>query len=153
MQWDKVQHNCHSLALKQANQKTILDDVANFWRGFASDVLPLTLPDVWDYLLIDVRGIDGGISVYPQHSAEPPFRTAWARIDMHQLGREFEALDESELADNGKSLEINRWYAQMLVEAAQYAGLAALIGKSQSVLLRFVAYSEDQKPPFLEVAV
>ncbi|MEN3943246.1 hypothetical protein WJU23_18245 [Prosthecobacter sp. SYSU 5D2] len=153
MQWDKVQHECHSFVVKQTDRTAILNEMARFWDGVTTDVLPLTPMDVWDHLLIDVRGIDGGISVYPQQSAEPPFRVAWARLDLHQLARDFEALDENEFEEGDKFSEINRSYATMLVEAAKEAGIAALIGKSPSVMLRFVAYSEDQKPPFLEVAV
>ena len=153
MQWDKVQHECHSLVVKQTDRTAIVNEMARFWCGVASDVLPLTATDAWDHLLIDVRGIDGGISIYPQHSTKPPFRVAWARLDLHQLARDFEALDESEMEKGGKSSEINRSYAMMLVEAAKGAELAALIGRSASVKLRFVAYSEDQKPPFLEVEV
>ena len=153
MQWDKVQHECHSLVVKQTERTAIFDEIARFWRGVASDVMPLTPIDVWDHLLIDVRGIDGGISIYPQQSTKPPSRVAWAHLDLHQLARDFEALDESELEEGGMSSEINRSYATMLAEAAKGVGLATLIGRSASVLLRFVAYSEDQKPPFLEVEV
>lgn len=78
---------------------------------------------------------------------------ASARLDLHQLARDFEALDESEIEEGGKSSEINRSYATMLVDAAKEAGLAILIGRSDTVMLRFVSYSEDQKPPFLEVEV
>lgn len=153
MRWDKVQHECHSLVVKQTERTAILNEMARFWCGVASDVLPLTPIDVWDHLLIDVRGIDGGISIYPQQSTKAPIRVAWARLDLHQLARDFEALDESELEEGGKSSEINRSYATMLVEAAKAAELATLIGRSDSVMLRFVAYSEDQNPPFLEVNV
>lgn len=153
MQWDKVQHECHSLVVRQAERTAILHEIVRFWSGVARDVLPLTPIDVWDHLLIDVRGIDGGISIYPQQSTKPPFRVAWAHLDLHQLARDFEALDESELEEGGKASEINRSYATMLVEGAREAGLANLIGKSPRVMLRFVAYSEDQKPPFLEVDV
>lgn len=153
MQWDNVQHDCHSLAVKQTERTKLLGEMERFWRGVATDVLPITPPDLWDHLLIDVRGIDGGISIYPQHSTKPPFRVAWARLDLHQLARDFEALDEREIDEGSKASEINRAYATMLVEAAKEARLSDLLGRTQILLLRFVAYSEDQTPPFLEQEV
>ncbi|TDU81870.1 hypothetical protein EI77_01182 [Prosthecobacter fusiformis] len=151
MQWDNVQHNCHSLVVKETDRAGILGKMEGFWRGVAADVLPLIPTDVWDHLLIDVRGVDGGISIYPQHTAKPPFRVAWARLDLHQLARDFEVLDESELEEGGRSSEINRMYATMLVDAAKHARLPDLLERAQSVMLRFVAYSEDKTPPFLEL--
>lgn len=150
MQWNRIQHNCHLLSVKQEDPKSIFEEMTRFWRGFASDVLPLTPVDCWDYLAIDVRGIDGGINFYPQHTAKPPFQVEWARLDLYQIAREFETLDESELEKGTKPSEINRRYATMLSEAAEKVELAALIGRADGVMLSFVAYTEDQEPPFLE---
>ena len=82
-----------------------------------------------------------------------PFRVAWARLDLHQLARDFEALNESELEEGGRPSEINLMYATMLVDAAKRARLPDLLERAQSVMFRFVAYSEDKTPPFLELEV
>lgn len=152
MKWDEIQHGCHCLLVKQADQTAIMEEMTNFWRGFASDVLPLTPADVWDHLLIDVRGVDGGISIYPQHSAKPPFQVPWAHLDLHQLGFDYEALSEIDLEEGSRPAAIDLSYASMLVDAAQKASLAALVRRSK-VRLCFVAYSEDRMPPFFQQEV
>lgn len=149
MPWDRIKDNFRSFIVRDRDSQDIQRAVEEFWRLFGEDVLPVVASDSWDHLFIDVRGIDDGMGVYPQHSKLPPFRVPWAHLSIHQMGDDYREIAETD-DDGSKAASLDKHYASIVLEAAKHVDLAKLAQRKDGVLLRFVSYAEDNPPPFFE---
>lgn len=149
MPWDRIKDNFRSFTIRDRDATVIRRGVEEFWRLFAEDVLPAITPDTWDHLFVDVRGIDDGMGIYPQHTERSPFRVTWAHLSIHQMGDDYSEIAETD-EDGLKAASLDQHYAKIVVEGAKHVDLAKLAGRNEGVLLRFVSYAEDKPPPFLE---
>ena len=148
MKWEISELGCRTPTISALDEAEIKSEIATFWKLFASDVLAEISSDSWNYLLIDIRCVDGTMGLYPQDLNRPPFQVPWASILFHKLGLDIEALTEERFELEAD--KINLRYARLMIDGARQVDLARLAGRSQGVLLRFVSYAEDKPPPFLE---
>ena len=148
MSWDKIKGNYRSFVIRDRDAEAILRGVEEFWRLFAEDVLFVSASEAWDYLLIDVRGIDDGMGIYPQHSKRLPFQVPWANLSIHQMGDDYREITETD-EDGTKASLLDQHYARIIVEAAKRVNLAKLAQRRDGVLLQFLSYAETKLPPFL----
>jgi hypothetical protein len=149
MPWDRSQKGYHQFTIKEKDPTSIQAGMVEFWKLFAANTISEVDPSTWDYLIINVRGIDEGFGVYPQKLDRPPFMVSWATLSVHQMGYEYReavALCEDDL----RASEVCVPYARLMIEAARIADLAKLIGRSEPVLLRFVSHADESNPPLLE---
>lgn len=149
MPWDRIKDNFRSFTIRDRDAAIICRGVEEFWRLFAADVLPAAAPDTWNYLFVDLRGIDDGMGIYPQHTERSAFRVTWAHLSIHQMGDAYREIVETD--DDGlKAASLDQHYANIVVEAAKHVDPANLAGRNEGVLIRFVSYAEDKLSPFHE---
>ena len=146
MPWDRVQKYYRQLTIRTSDPASIEGGIEEFWQLFAKDTVPEVAPTVWDYLLIDFRGIDERFGVYPQRLEMPPFQVSWASLVIFQMGYDYREITDGE--DDGSRVELR--YIDLMCAGAQEVNLAKLLGRNDAVLLRFVPYAEDKSQPLLE---
>jgi hypothetical protein len=149
MPWHEIQGGYRQLIVRQRDIASIEAGIMEFWSLFAEYIMAEVAPSEWDYLFIDVRGIDEHFGVYPQRLISPPFRVPWASLAIYQMGYDYrEAIDNDQ--DGTKATEVDTHYAGLMYAGAQRVNLAKLLRRSDAVLLRFVPYAEDKSQPLLE---
>lgn len=149
MPWHDIQTGYRQLTVRASDLASIEAGIVEFWTLFAEYVLAEVAPSEWNYLFIDVRGIDEHFGVYPQRLNAPPFQVPWASLAIYQMGHEYrDAIEDDE--DGTKATRVDLYYAGLMCARAQKINLAKLLGRSDAVLLRFVSYAEDKSQPLLE---
>lgn len=149
MPWDRIKDNFRSFTIRNRDPARISSGIEEFWRLFAADVLPAVAPDTWNHLFVDIRGIDDGMGIYPQHTERSAFRVSWAHLCIHQMGDAYREIVETD-NDGLKAASLDQHYANIVVEAAKHVDLAKLTGRTEGILVRFVSYAEDNRSPFYE---
>src|SRR5689334_7596951 len=95
MSWGRTQSGYRQLTVRTRDSASIIQGILEFWRRFAEDTIPEVNSSAWDYLLIDVRGIDERFGVYPQRLNSPPFKVSWASLSILQMGYDYREIADS----------------------------------------------------------
>jgi hypothetical protein len=148
MNWDRIEQGMHERNVDECGSEILEQELDGFWRLFARDVLS-KVSTPWDYLLIDVRAVDGSLGIYPLQQGVPAARVAWAALGIYNLAADVEGVALEDYSSE-KDQEIAVKYAKSLIESARRVNLPHLVKQAGGILLRCVAYAEDEKTPILE---
>jgi hypothetical protein len=156
MNWNEHRLKCHAIDIQGADDATLLRELTEFWGLFCRDVLVANKEVEWDCLVVALRGLDGGISIYPQRVATEPFVVEWCHVFVAWWERIIRTLpdsdDPADLTYDKAVKDYDQCMANTLIEAAQSANLTQIASRHDTgIRLRF--HNDDYENPFLDVTL